>query len=138
MEETKVSLVDVSQQLIPAMGLPDTHYNAIKGHLKKRNEFKLCDKGGVQHTFFYEGEQLKSRLMNGTVQDVFSLSQLKKDTRSEIGMRESLAALVDEKNPDITGEAREAAIDILQEGIDTAKRLVSLGVPFDKARQIVG
>ena len=53
-------------------------------------------------------------------------------------MRESLAALAREKNPGIEGEALEAAVDILQEGINTAKRLVSLGVPFDKARQIVG
>jgi len=133
----KMALIDAPQQVVQAIGLPDEHYNMIRKMLKKRKEAPLKDKDGNEAVFYFDGEQMKARTVNGT-QDVFSLSQVRQDTRSEIGMRESLATLAREKNPGIEGEALEAAVDILQEGINTAKRLVSLGVPFDKARQIVG
>lgn len=135
-----VKLLDEPQKLVQAIGLPDEHYEQIQKQIKKSKakEFNLADKSGIKHRFYYEGEQMKARLPDGSVKDVFSLSQVKQDNRSDLAQREALAKMVVEKRPEITDEEKEAAIDILQEGIDTAKRLVSLGVPFQKAKQIVG
>jgi sRNA-binding regulator protein Hfq len=135
--DAKVHFLDKPQTTIQAIGLPDEHYNIIKKAIKKNKTYTARDKNGTVTIFFFEGEQMKARTKTGT-QEVFSLSQLKNDKRSPLSAREEMIALVKEKNPGIFGDELEAAVDILLEGIESTKKLVSMGVEFSKAKQIVG
>jgi hypothetical protein len=131
--EAKMNLIPQKQVVV--MALPDDHYKRIKKMVRKQNgTIVLSDKAGVKTAFLFIDGQLKAYVGDDNEpRDVIPLSEATKPSDDYTKMRE----LVISKNPGADEDTITAATDVLIEGINSAKRLVEMGVPFDKARQIV-
>ena len=127
-----VQFTQPKQEVIIA--LPDDHYKRILKMLKKSGDTVLRDKSGKATAFFLVDGKLKARVDGGELQAVMPLSEATKPSAESSELR----GIVEERNPGASEEVIAAAVDILEEGIRTTKKLVEMGIPLDKARQIVG
>lgn len=130
--DTVVQFTQPKQEIIIA--LPDDHYKRILKMVKKSGDTVLRDKSGKATAFFLIDGKLQARVDGGELQAVIPLSEATKTTTESSELR----GIVEAKNPGAPEEVIAATVDILEEGIRTTKKLVEMGVPLDKARQIVG
>jgi hypothetical protein len=132
MSNATVEFTQPKQEVIIA--LPDDHYKRILKMVKKNGDTVLRDKSGKATAFFLVDGKLKARVDGGELQAVIPLSEATKPSAESSELRR----LVEERNPGASEEVIAATVDILEEGIRSTKKLVEMGVPLVKARQIIG